>query len=291
MNRRNLILIFSGCCLSLMAGGPAMPPVNPYAEQTELPGKFIWFDLVTDDVDRARHFYRELFGWEFETLGTGTAAYTVIRHKQRAIGGMVFDERTDPNRNESQWIGFISVPDVTKVVKGMKSGSGEVLVAPTKLSGRGMYAILTDAEGAVFGVCRSSSGDPPDYQPQQNEWLWAECWSGDPEGAAGFYKAIGGYTVKPFAGDTDHVALHLKSQGFSRAGLVKIPDPQIRSGWLYYVRAANLAQTLEQVRSLGGQVLVAPENTTGWERVAIIEDPTGAPLGLAEWNPVVKEKE
>lgn len=291
MNRISLFFIFSSCCLSLMAGGPSMPPVNPYAEQAALTGKFIWFDLVTHDVDEAGRFYGELFGWELETVGAGATAYTVIRHRKRPIGGIVFDEPAEPGRNESQWIGFISVPDVKAVEKLVRRGSGEVLVSPATLSGRGTYAIFTDAEGAVFAVCRSSSGDPPDYQPQVNEWLWAECWSGTPEQAAGFYKTIGGYTIKPVSDAQSQVGLHLLSQGFGRAGIVRIPDPQIKPGWLYYLRVENLAQTVERVRSLGGQVLVAPEKGSGTARIAIIEDPTGAPLGLAEWNPAMQEKE
>lgn len=286
-----LIFALAGAGLTAHAAGPKLPPINPYAEQAALNGKFIWFDLVTDDVREAKRFYNELFGWEFATVGTGASAYTFIRHQQRSIGGIVFDERTEPEKNESQWIGFISVPDVSDTEAYVKIQSGQVLVEPAQLPGRGTYAIFTDTEGAVFAACQSISGDPPDYQPPVNEWLWAECWSTSPEQAAAFYKAVGGYKIRAVHEDSDHVSLHLLSQGFGRAGIVRIPDPQIKPGWLYYIRVADLARTLERVRSLGGRVLLAPEKAAGTARIAIIEDPTGAPLGLAEWNPVMKEKE
>ncbi len=286
----SLIAVLASVGLASQAAGLKVPPINPYAEQAALTGKFIWFDLVTDDVDGARRFYTELFGWNFQTYGQGESEYTVILHRKRPIGGLVVEKPSGEDRNENQWVGYISVPDVKDTVKAVKKGAGEVLLAPTKLPGHGSYAVFTDPEGAVFAVCHSSSGDPPDYQPQVNEWLWAECWSHAPAKAARFYRSIGDYTISKVAVDTDHVALHLKSQGFGRAGVVRIPEPEIKPGWLYYVRVENLDETIKRAESLGGKVLMAPSDSPDAAHIAIIEDPTGAPFGIAAWNPVPPRK-
>jgi hypothetical protein len=43
---------------------PAPPLVAP-APTGETLGKFVWHDLVSDDVPAARRFYGEMFGWQF----------------------------------------------------------------------------------------------------------------------------------------------------------------------------------------------------------------------------------
>jgi len=267
----------------LVAADSKLPPINPYPKRAPLTGKFIWFDLVTDNVKTAKQFYHDVLGWECETLGTGVDAYTVIRHGGRAIGGIVYDERPSPNQKESQWIGFISVPDVKRAERAVTLHSGQTRVAPTTLPGRGKYA--------VFAVCQSSTGDPPDYQPQINQWLWAELWSVDPAKSAKLYQELGEYSLRQNPDGPDRAAYHLRSQGFARAGVVKIPDPKIKPGWLYYVRVKDVLQTLAAVKAQGGRILLEPDANSKAARVAIIEDPTGAPLGLAEWNPSRTGKE
>ena len=53
-------------------------------------GKFVWHDLITDDVGAARGFYGGLFGWDFEdTTGPRGTDYTVITASGRYVGGIV----------------------------------------------------------------------------------------------------------------------------------------------------------------------------------------------------------
>lgn len=275
----------------LMAAGLKLPPVNPFQKRASLAGKFIWFDLATHDVSEAKRFYKGLFEWEYVSLGSGRSAYTVIRDGGRPIGGIVFDERTVRDQSESQWIGFISVPNVKDLERAVAARSGQTLLAPARLSGRGEYAVFADPEGAVFAACHSSSGDPPDYRPQVNEWLWAEHWSAVPENAVKFYQEILGYSIKRVPTGSDEAVYHLRSQGFTRAGVVKSPDPKIKPGWLFYVRVKDVVQTVARAKEQGGKVLLAPDLNSNSARIAIIEDPAGAPLGLAEWHPPLTREE
>ena len=53
-------------CACATPGPPQLPPLTPEPTQLIKPGKFVWVDLVTDDVARARSFYGALFGWTFQ---------------------------------------------------------------------------------------------------------------------------------------------------------------------------------------------------------------------------------
>ena len=69
-----------------------VPPVTSPPTQVHLAGKFVWYDLLSDDVISAKKFYGELFGWEFEGENKADAKYTVIKHNGTPIGGIVYVE-------------------------------------------------------------------------------------------------------------------------------------------------------------------------------------------------------
>ncbi|MFL7868771.1 MAG: hypothetical protein AB8I58_08085, partial [Anaerolineales bacterium] len=53
-----LAVVFLGGCASRL---PELPVIG--TEGNTLPGKVVWHDLVTPDLDKSRAFYGELFGW------------------------------------------------------------------------------------------------------------------------------------------------------------------------------------------------------------------------------------
>ena len=41
---------------------PIVPPINQTPTNEFHPGKFVWRDLMTDDIPASKKFYSELFG-------------------------------------------------------------------------------------------------------------------------------------------------------------------------------------------------------------------------------------
>ena len=58
-----------------------LPPIGS-GDGEALPGKLVWFDLLTDDDAAARRFYGELFGWTFDR-SQGPTGYSLIQAKLR----------------------------------------------------------------------------------------------------------------------------------------------------------------------------------------------------------------
>ena len=60
------------------------------AEPRWSPGMFVWRELMTSDMDGARRFYGELFGWTWKAEDTGTGhAYWLASHAGRQLCGMM----------------------------------------------------------------------------------------------------------------------------------------------------------------------------------------------------------
>ena len=50
---------------------PIVPPINTTPTNESHPGKFIWRDLMTDDIPAVKKFYSELFGWTYLDVADG----------------------------------------------------------------------------------------------------------------------------------------------------------------------------------------------------------------------------
>src|SRR5215831_12246366 len=109
-----LVLLCSAFgCASSSPPQPQLPPLTTVSGSPRLPGKFVWADLVTDDVPAARTFYSDLFGWTFQTVGT----YTVMENLERPICGMFRRPRPKEGSAQPRWFGYISMSSVRRAQK------------------------------------------------------------------------------------------------------------------------------------------------------------------------------
>jgi hypothetical protein len=255
------------------------PPTGQYT-----PGRWVWADLITADVAAAADFYGQVFGWTFETYGgeDDRDTYTLALADGLPIGGLVFDQRAMKDKTPSaRWIGLISVADVRAAADAVTRSGGTVMVAPTMLGERGETAVFKDPEGTLFGAVRSKNGDPADYVGDLNEWVWLDLWTADVEQATKFYSAVAGYEVLPLEQEGLRSGAHLVSGGYIRAGVMQKHDPRVSAVWLPYLRVADAKATADKARAAGGKVLREPVSM-GRLIVAIVADPTGAPVGVAQ---------
>jgi predicted enzyme related to lactoylglutathione lyase len=52
-----------------------------------LVGKFVWHDNSSTDVEKAKAFYNELFGWELEVWKPGEMDYAMVKANGQMHGG------------------------------------------------------------------------------------------------------------------------------------------------------------------------------------------------------------
>ncbi len=276
------------CCAGLMTvrgGEPtSLPPLTTLSGSPRLPGKFVWVDLVTDDAAVARKFYARLFGWNFR----GSGDYAIATLDERPVCGILQEPRpAEAPQALPRWFGYISVNNVGRAERAVIQGGGRVLAAPAKFPKRGEQAIFADPEGALFGVIKSSSGDPRDYLAEPGDWIWAQLMSHDARKAAEFYRSVAGYEVIENTQTNRLSDIVLVSGGFARATVGTIPDTfsDVKPHWLPFVRVKNVRESVALATQLGGKALLEPSHELFESRMAVIADVTGAAIGLLEWSP------
>lgn len=265
-------------------GAESLPPLVQGDGAPEIPGKFVWHNLITHDGEAARAFYGALFGWEFELRDGGR--YSVITYEGRNIGG-ILDTSKDRKRpaKRSHWLSAMSVPDLESSLQAVTSAGGQQLEAPIDVAGVGRVVTVADLEGAMFHLLASERGDPPDAEPLVHTWLWHELLANRPDRALAFYEKAFGYAVKPLRKEPDAEYRVLWSIGEPRAGVLKNPFQKTPSAWIPYIRVEDPAALAKRVPGLGGRVVIEPAPDVRDGRLAVVVDPTGAPLALQQWSP------
>jgi predicted enzyme related to lactoylglutathione lyase len=269
------------------ADAPPLPPLTTISGSPRLPGKFVWADLVTDDALAAQKFYTALFGWKFYDYG----GYLVGMNDDRPLCGMFQRPRPKDRKAEPRWFGYISVSNVERVKKVVLQAGGKVLAEPKKMPKRGEQAVFTDAEDAVFGVIKSSSGDPQDFLADPGDWIWIQLLSRDGRKAAEFYREVGGYTIIENTTSNKLNDYVLTSEGYARATVrtIRTDDEKVRPTWLPFVRVLSVGESVTKAKQLGGKVLIEPKPELFDGKVAVIADPTGAAIGILEWSGALRK--
>lgn len=275
--------IFTGCAGMNKTSKLKLTPVTDIPTNVHHQGKFVWNDLLTDDIDAAKTFYGQLFGWHFVQMD----GYTVVKNKGQRIGGMVQIGETSRVTGSARWLSVLSVDDVDGATSLVSREGGIVHEGPLDMLNRGRGAIVSDPQGAQLLLLHASGGDPADMEAPMGSWLWHELWSNDAEAALSFYQKLVGYDVD----DENIDYLILIKDGQWRAGIRSLPERKGLIRWVPVVRVADTDAVVMRAADLGGKILVKSRPTPGGGSVGLLADPSDALVIIQRLgaNPVVQE--
>lgn len=126
---------------------------HPGATLIREPGTLSWNELSTSDANGAKAFYTSLFGWTAETSDMGGRDYTVFQRGDDQIAGMM-EITPDMGPMPPSWGIYFDVEDPDETAGRVKDLGGNVFVPPTDFPG-GRFALVTDPQGAAFGVVKT----------------------------------------------------------------------------------------------------------------------------------------
>jgi predicted enzyme related to lactoylglutathione lyase len=249
-----------------------------------IPGKFVWFEHVSNDHARARAFYEPLFGWHVEAMPMGAQTYHMIMLGEQGIGGLRGAEAGVPNH----WISYQSAKDVDAAHAAAVKAGAKSMLPPTDFPPVGRGAGLVDPTGAAFCLWKGSNGDPPDVeQTPAGGWIWNELWTTDAKAALGFYEKAFGYTHDTMdMGPQGSYYILKTADGKGRGGLMQSTMPGVPSMWLPYVHVTDCDAAAAKAQALGAKKLVVPpSDIPNVGRFAVLLDPVGTALGLFKPTP------
>ena len=260
----------------------ATPPIaTQIGENTYTPGKVVWHDLASPNPEASAAFYESVFGWTTVPYGAGDKMVWVFKKEDKPVALMAYYQTEN---GSGEWIGAISVPDVAEATSKAKSQGAKIIKKAMSVDDRGAISFLQDPQGASISLIKLSNGDPKPALAEENTFLGQELWSNDVSQSASFYTNVVGYTTEET--DTQKVPYTIFKMGdMNCAGMLNNPAPTVRSHWVPYIRVSNLSETIEKAMRAGAKVLIEPNPEIRNGNVALLMDPTGAPLAVQVYNP------
>lgn len=246
--------------------------------------RFLWHDLDSPEPERVLAFYGDVLGWNAAPYGDGPMRYWTWMHDGAPVGGI--GELTDEARKQGGrpgWNGYIESRDVDRDADRVASLGGRVRMAPVTLEGVGRMAVVEDPQGAAFTLFAPApmEGPPPGDSPF-GRFMWHDLGTTDPDAAWSFYTELFGWQESRRVPMGDMGAYRIfAADGVELGGMMKSPSAADAPGWLYYVQVRDIEDTVDRVRSGGGDVVHDIMPVPGG-RIAVCRDPEGAEFGLHE---------
>ncbi|MBC7799872.1 MAG: VOC family protein [Gemmatimonadaceae bacterium] len=244
-------------------------------------GRFVWYELMTTDMDAAARFYAGVVGWTVSDFD-GDASYRMFSAGPAGVGGLM---AVPPGAGDMRpgWFGYVGVDDVNATVDSIVAAGGAVQMPARDLDGVGRIAMLADPQGVAFYVMRGTSSEPSVSfnLTAPGHGAWNELGTTDLPAALAFYAAQFGWTK----GDAmsmgpmgDYQFVH---HGGERIGaMMARPEPGPPPGWQFYFRVADIDAAARATTAGGGTILNGPMPVPGDDHILVATDPQGATFAV-----------
>ena len=249
------------------------------------PGTFCWVDLSTTDQEAAKKFYGALFGWTANDYPMGDGAVYSMMQKNGKDAAAI--SKLQPEQASAgmppHWNSYIAVQNIDAVTKKATSLGGSVAMPPMDIPDTGRMAVVQDPSGAYVSLWQpgpfagaSVIGDPGSV-------CWNELLTKDTKTAQSFYKDLLGWNTEEFPLSEMKYTI-FKNKDKQIGGMFPI-DPSwgpVPPNWMVYFAVENCDATCEQVKSLGGKVLMGPQSVPTVGRFATCQDPQGGAFAILQ---------
>ena len=238
-------------------------------------GTFCWIELGTSDVNSARNFYTQLFGWTVNEFPMGEmGTYYVFQKdgKDAAAAYQMSPEQGMP----PNWLSYVAVASADDATEKAKSLGGSVVHGPIDVFDMGRMTVLTDPQGATFAVWESKSHHGVGVRDEANTLCWNELSARNVDAAKKFYPALFGWTLKESPEYTEFHQGPLAIGGMMESQA----PPHVPSHWLPYIAVDDCDASAARAESLGGRMLMPPMDIPKVGRFTVVFDPQGAAFAI-----------
>lgn len=122
-------------------------------------GRLIHFEIHVDDMERAKKFYGEVFGWSFENWSdyAGMPYFGAVTgdENEPGINGALMQRQSappEPNQSLNAFVCTMGVEDYDSTESKIIKNGGKVAMPKNALPGMAWQGYYFDTEGNIFGI-------------------------------------------------------------------------------------------------------------------------------------------
>jgi uncharacterized protein len=251
---------------------------------------FIWYELVTNDMDKAVAFYKKVVGWDVRDAGMPGLTYMLFGKDGKDVGGMMTWAGAGAPELTPEWMGHIHTAKLDEELKAVTADGGVIVKPAQAIPGVGRFAVVTDPQQVKYMLFEPGVGDPPPRLDQMaaGNVGWHELLTDDAVKAFEYYSKHYGWE-KDYAHDMGPMGVYQTFRtGGARfsGGMMNRKGPGIPEGipahWQFYFSVDDIEAAQKRVVDAGGQVTMPPMDVPGGSRILQAIDNQGGHFALTQ---------
>jgi len=250
------------------------------AAMAHAPGSFCWTDLAAPDVDAARDFYAQLFGWSSEPAGDPeqTGGYTFFKLDDEHVAAYGPPGPGEP----PSWRAYVAVASADETAARVRDAGGELLLGPMDIFGTGHMVVFRDPSGAVCCAWQPGTFAGADLIREPGGLGWVEHATRDVEGAKRFYGEVFAWSVQDV--DGGYAIWMLDETEVGGLTTMEHHPPEVPPHWVVNFAVEDVDATASRATDVRVPPTTVEVPGRGELRFAMLADPNGAVFGIfAGW--------
>jgi predicted enzyme related to lactoylglutathione lyase len=247
-------------------------------------GRFVWYELMTTDIEAAKAFYAKVVGWGTQNASIPNLHYTLFTARGASVSGLMdLSEEARKMGVKPSWIGYVGTNDVDATADRIQRLGGIVHVPPKDIPNISRFSIVADPQMATFGLLKwlEPGRDQPVELGAPGRVGWYELLAGDWEKAFAFYSALFGWQKADAVNIGSIGTYQLFSAGEHTIGGMLTKPPIVPAPfWLYYFNIGDVDTAIRRVQTAKGQIINGPLEGSGGHWIVQCADPQGAMFAL-----------
>jgi predicted enzyme related to lactoylglutathione lyase len=252
-------------------------------EMVDAHGSFVWYELMTPDVEAAKAFYAEVVGWGTKEASVPSMAYTSFTVGETPVCGLLaLPAGARQAGARPFWIGYIGVEDVDAAANLVNTLGGRVYVPPKDIPCISRFSVFADPQQAMVGLLKwvKKRSEPPVEPGARGGIGWHELLATDWGTAWSYYSSLLGWRKMRAEAGSLGTYQQFSAGGQTTGGIVSKPPFVPVPIWLYYFNIGDIDAAVKRVTGNGGKTLSSPMRMPDGRWGVQCTDPQGAMFAL-----------
>ena len=251
---------------------------------------FIWYELVTNDIEKAVSFYKKVVGWDVKDAGMAGYTYMIFGKHGKDVGGMMTWAGAGAPELPAQWMGHIHTAKLDEELKAVAADGGTIVKPAQDIPGVGRFAVVLDPQKVMYLLFEPGKQDAPPRLDQMavGNVGWHELLTDDSAKAFDYYSKHYGWQ-KDFAHDMGAMGTYQTFRtdtSLYTGGMMNRKGPgmpeDIPPHWQYYFTVDDIEAAQQRVIDAGGKVLLPPMDVPGGSRILQATDDQSGHFALMQ---------
>ena len=252
---------------------------------------FIWYELVTNNMEKAVAFYKNVVGWDIRDSGMPGITYMLFGKGASDVGGMMTWAGAGAPESPPVWMGHIHTAKLDEELEAVAADGGTIVKPAQDIPGIGRFAVVMDPQAVKYLLFEPrGQGAPPSRLDQgaAGNVGWHELLTDDAVKAFDYYSRHYGWQ-KDFAHDMGPMGVYqtfrtdqpLYSGGMMNRKGPGLP-PDIPPHWQFYFNVDDIEAAQGRIIDAGGTIVMPPMDVPGGSRILQALDDQGGHFALTQ---------